>query len=283
MELWIVFVILYGILKGSREPIKKGILKETNVLSALFGYTFIGFLMSVPTVKGVVSFSLSTFVLVLIKSAVIFVAWILSFKGIKKIPVSTYGIFDMSRVVFSTLLGVAFLHESLTVKGVVSLILVVMGLYFANTGKSNGDEEYKAKYVWYVLLSCFLNAISGTLDKYIMSIGDITSSALQFWFMFLLSMFYLGYMIAKKEKIQLKKCFLNPWVYVLSFSLVFGDRLLFIANSYPASQVTIMTLLKQSSAVVTIVLGKLVYKEKNILKKLLCAAIIIAGICLSIM
>ena len=283
MELWIVFVILYGILKGSREPIKKGILKETNVLSALFGYTFIGFLMSVPTVKGVVSFSFSTFVLVLIKSAVIFVAWILSFKGIKKIPVSTYGIFDMSRVVFSTLLGVAFLHESLTVKGVVSLILVVMGLYFANTGKSNGDEEYKAKYVWYVLLSCFLNAISGTLDKYIMSIGDITSSALQFWFMLLLSMFYLGYMIAKKEKIQLKKCFLNPWVYVLSFSLVFGDRLLFIANSYPASQVTIMTLLKQSSAVVTIVLGKLVYKEKNILKKLLCAAIIIAGICLSIM
>ena len=283
MELWIVFVILYGILKGSREPIKKGILKDVNVLSALFGYTFIGFLMSVPTVKGVVSFSFPTFTLVVIKSAVIFVAWILSFKGIKKIPVSTYGIFDMSRVVFSTLLGIAFLHESLTVKGVVSLILVVMGLYFANTGKSRGNEEYKAKYIWYVLLSCFLNAISGTLDKYIMSLGDITSSALQFWFMLLLSMFYLVYILVKKEEIQLKKCFLNPWVYVLSFSLVFGDRLLFIANSYPTSQVTIMTLLKQSSAVVTIVLGKILYKEKNILKKLVCAAVIIAGICLSIL
>ena len=44
MEIWIILVILYGILKGSREPIKKEILKKSNVLSTLFVYTSIGFL-----------------------------------------------------------------------------------------------------------------------------------------------------------------------------------------------------------------------------------------------
>ncbi len=282
MQIWIIFVILYGVLKGSREPIKKSILGKVGVLSALFGYTFIGFLMVAPTADGVLALTPQMVLLVIVKSLAVFLAWILGFKGIKHVPVSVYGIFDMSRVIFSTLLGVAFFHESLTVKGIVSLCLIVLGLYFSNQKKNIEAEGYKLKYVFYILLSCFFNAISGTLDKYIMSTGQITSSVLQFWFMFFTSAFYLGYILIKREKLEIKKIFTNPWIYVLSFSLVFGDRLLFLANADPESKVTIMTLLKQSSAIVTIVLGKLIYHEKNILRKLICAAVIILGIVLSV-
>ncbi len=282
MELWIIFVLAYGILKGAREPMKKAILGDIGVLSALFGYTFVGFLISIPTADGIFSFSITTFFWIVLKSLAVFVAWILGFKGIKKIPVSVYGILDMSRVIFSTLLGIVFLRESFTIKGIASLLLVVLGLYFANRTKNVEKEGYKYKYVWYILLSCFFNAISGTLDKYIMSTGDITPPALQLWFMLLLSVFYIAYMLIKKEKLEVKKIFTNPWIYILSFSLVLGDRLLFMANSDPNSKVTVMTLLKQSSAVVTILLGRLIYHEKNIAKKLVCGLIIIAGIVLSV-
>jgi len=282
MKLWIIFILLYGILKGAREPIKKGVLRDVGVLTALFVYTLVGFLMSAPTAEGVFSVTPFAFGLVVIKSLVIFVAWILAFLAIKKVPVSVYGICDMSRVIFSTLLGVFCLGESLTTKGIVSLLLVVAGLYFANTKKSAENENYQMKYIWIILIECFLNAVSGTMDKYIMSTGEITSSALQFWFMLLLSVFYLGYILIKREKLELKKAFTNPWLYVLSFSLVLGDRLLFIANADPESQVTVMTLIKQSSAVVTIILGRLIYKEKNILRKLICAGIILAGIAVAV-
>lgn len=282
METWIIFIILYGILKGTREPIKKKLLKDVDVLTALFVYTFIGFLMAVPTAKGVFSVPLSIFAWILIKSGSIFFAWILSFTVLKKIPVSIYGITDMSRVLFSTLMGVVFLQESLTLKGIVSLCLVVLGLYLANRRKADTKEPYSMKQIWLLLLACFFNAISGTLDKYIMSTGTITSSALQFWFMLTLSLMYLAYILIRREKLQIKKAVTTPWIYVLSFSLVLGDRLLFIANSDPASQVTVMTLLKQSSAVVTIILGKIIYHEKNIIKKLICAAIILVGIGVSV-
>lgn len=282
MKLWIVFIIIYGILKGLREPIKKEALRGNAVLPVLFGYTFIGFLMSVPSAKGITDIPLNVFFWIVVKSLSIFIGWIFAFKGIKKIPIGVYGIADMSRVIFSTLLGVVFLRESLSVKGVISLILVATGLYFANQKKDIENGEYHYKYVIYVFLSCFFNAISGTLDKYIMSTGEITSSALQFWFMLLTSLFYLSYMMIKREQIEIKKVFTNPWVYLLSFSLVFGDRLLFIANQDTESKITVMTILKQSSAVVTILLGKLIYKEKNIAKKLLCALIIICGIALSV-
>lgn len=283
MEIWIIFIILYGILKGTREPIKKNLLQNVNVLTSLFAYTFIGFLMAVPTASGVFEVPLSTFLWILVKSGSIFFAWILSFTVLKKIPVSIYGITDMSRVIFSTLMGVVFLHESLTLKGLISLFLVALGLYLANRKTSAVKEPYSIKLIWLLLFSCFLNAISGTLDKYIMSTGTITSSALQFWFMLTLSMMYLAYILVRHEKLELKKAVTNPWIYALSFSLVLGDRLLFIANSDPSSQITIMTLLKQSSAIVTILLGKVLYHEKNIVKKLVCAGIILAGIGLAVL
>ena len=282
LETWIIFIILYGVLKGAREPMKKRLLKNVNVLTSLVVYTFIGFLMSVPTATGVFDVPPHIFAWILVKSSAIFFAWILSFTVLKKLPISTYGLTDMSRIIFSTLMGVIFLHESLTIKGIFSLLLVVSGLYIANRKTTTNKEGYQIRQIWLLFLACFLNAVSGTLDKYIMSSGTITSSALQFWFMLTLSLMYLAYIIVKKEKLELKKALKNPWIYALSFSLVLGDRLLFIANSDPASKVTIMTLIKQSSAIVTIVLGKILYHEKHIVKKLVCALIILIGIALAI-
>ena len=61
------------------------------------------------------------------------------------------------------------------------------------------------------------------------------------------------------------------------------DKCLFIANGYPESQVTVMTLIKQVSVIVAIIGGKFVFKEKNILHKTICAAIIVTGILIGIM
>ena len=68
----------------------------------------------------------------------------------------------------------------------------------------------------------------------------------------------------------------------MSISLVFGDRLLFIANSAPQSEVTVMTVIKQSSVLVSVLTGWIFFKEKHIAFKLLCAMIILCGIFISI-
>ena len=56
-----------------------------------------------------------------------------------------------------------------------------------------------------------------------------------------------------------------------------------IANADPDSKVTVMTLVKQCSVLVTIAAGKILYKEKYILRKLFCAGIILAGIVLAVL
>ena len=281
MELWVIFVLLYGIFKGAREPIKKKILENHDVISTLFAYTFIGFLMTVPMARDVFSLDGVTFALIGLKSFVIFFAWIATFTSVKKLSVSFYSVMDLSRVIFSTLMGVLFLGESLTVKGIISLLLVITGLYLVNRQKEERDKATDNRYVWLVLFSCLLNAVSGTLDKYLMSAKSVSSIQLQFWFMLMLSAMYYVYILVKGKKVDIVSCAKHPYVYILSFLLIAGDRLLFVANSYESSQVTIMTLIKQSSAIVAILSGKFVYGEK-ISRKLWCAGIIIFGIVLAV-
>ena len=68
----------------------------------------------------------------------------------------------------------------------------------------------------------------------------------------------------------------------MAILFVLADRALFVANGHPDSRVTVMTLLKQSSAVASILMGFFFFGERQILKRCLLAALILSGIALSI-
>ncbi len=69
---------------------------------------------------------------------------------------------------------------------------------------------------------------------------------------------------------------------LISICLVVSDRLLFIVNANSSSQVIIMTILKQLSIVISIIMGKIIFKEKDIFKKLLWSIFIIMGVAIMI-
>ena len=85
-----------------------------------------------------------------------------------------------------------------------------------------------------------------------------------------------------KEKINAKRALKCPWIYALSILFMLADKAMFIANSNPNSKVITLTVLQQVSVLVTILLGKILYKEKNILYRSFCAILIIAGIIISV-
>lgn len=295
--LWIWLTLLYGVIKGTREIIKKKSMEKNTVLEVLFVYTLLSFLMVVPGASKVGGVPWQDMIWIAVKSFVIFVAWIFSFKAIKKMPISLYGLLDLSRVIFSTLMGVIFLREAMTFWQTIGLTLVCAGLllYRYQTGgkrifrKKNAsgelltkepEEKVSVKIVCFALLSCLLNGVSGTMDKVLML--RMTSTQLQFWYMLFLVLFYLVYILITKTKIRLWSALKNYWIWILSLIFVIGDKALFIANQSPDSRVTIMTLLKQAGCIVTILAGKFIFKEKNIGYKLFCAGVIITGIVLSV-
>ena len=285
--MWMLQVLLYGLLKGTREIVKKKSLNRNSVMEVLFFYTLFGFLLVCPDVlvSGVTGVSTRHMGLIAVKSFVIFLAWMFSFKAIKKMPISLYGILDLSRVLFAMLLATVVLHETLTTYQVIGIVLVSLGLLMLKgvpwRKKKSDGEKVAPSLVMFAFASCLLNAFSGLLDKILMR--DVTSSQLQFWYMLYLVLFYLVYIIIAKTKINMKSALKNPWIWLLAILFIIADRSLFIANADPASKISVMTLIKQSGCIVTILGGKFIFHEKNIRYKLLCATVIIAGIVIAVL
>ena len=276
--MWVLLVLLYGLFKGAREIAKKKALEKSGVMEVPFVYTLLSFLFVVPDAGNAMGLSGTQLLCVLAKSAVIFVAWICGFQAIARLPVSLYSVLDLSRVIFSTLLGVCFLGEQMRTGQSIGLVLVLCGLLLlkAPWKKKGGDADASAGAVALALTSCLMNAVSGTMDKVLMR--GMSSSQLQFWYMLFLTAMYGAYLLFSRTKIHWKGTLKNGWIWLMSALFVVADRALFLANGMPGSQVTVMTLLKQSGVLVSILGGYLVFHEKHVGYRLACASLVVAGI-----
>ena len=295
---WVLLVLAYGLIKGMREVLKKKALEKNTTLEVLFLYTLLSFIFVLPEIRGAFNENFSTLIVVALKSLAIFLAWIFSFNSIRFIPISLYGILDLSRVLFATLFGVLVMKETLGTGQLLGLFLVALGLLLLKAEpnkkiEKKDDKNIPAIHVFLLFLSCMLNSVSGILDKVLMTYTPISDGHLQFWYMLFLVIYYSLYVVAtliiKRRKnalnsaFSLKSALKNHWIWLLAVLFVIADRCLFIANADPDSKVTIMTLIKQSCCFVTIIAGKFIFHEKKILHKFLCACVIVAGIVVSVL
>ena len=275
--MWVVLVLIYGLLKGAREVCKKKSLEKNTVIEVLFFYTLFSFLLVLPNIANLGNISLKLLSLIALKSFIIFLAWILSFHALHAMPVSLYGILDLSRVLFATFLGISVLHEKMTVFRTIGLVCVAGGLLLLKYRKKGKKSEHiHPAIVIAALASCMLNSLSGLMDKILMQ--HVTSTKLQFWYMLFLVIMYLIYVAISRSGTNFISAVKNPWIWAMAILFVIADKCLFVANGIEDSKVTVMTLIKQSGCIITILSGKFIFHEKNITHKLICAAIIIIGI-----
>ena len=296
--IWIPLILFYGICKSFREAMKKKALQSCSVMEVLFFYTFFAFVLTIPFAigQGIFEVSFAYHMAILLKAFMIFVAWILAMSAMKRLPLSVYCVVDMSRSLFSVILGIVVLGESLGLLQGIGMLLVLVGVAIVNLKKdSTPGANTTYKVIPLVLISCIFNALSAIIDKYTLSSAPdrwifgneiLNDGQMQFWYMLYLCSFYGLYIlvryIAKKEKINAKRALKCPWIYALSILFMLADKAMFIANSNPNSKVITLTVLQQVSVLVTILLGKILYKEKNILYRSFCAILIIAGIIISV-
>lgn len=273
--MWVLFVIIYALMKGARECMKKGALKKSSANEILFLYTLFGFILTIPFAGKAFALKADTIFFIFLKSAACCTAWAFSIYALKKLSVGIYSILALSGVFFTTFFGVFVLRETFTVYNLIGLILVVTGLFMLYL-----KREIKGKItvtsVAAVILCCFFNSLSSLIDKIMMQ--SIEPAQLQFWFMFFTALIYFSVFLIRREKISLKPLKTNIWIPLMSISLIVGDFLLFAANASKDSKVIVISLIVQLSVITSISLSHFIFKEKNVFYKLLCALIVISGI-----
>ncbi|MEE0946104.1 MAG: EamA family transporter [Acutalibacteraceae bacterium] len=286
--IWIPLTLLCGLFKGSRELLKKKALDFNTGLEILLLYSISTFILVLPnTAKAFILDEWWIYLAIAGKTLCVFIAWICGFAALKRMPVSIYGILDLSTVIFSTAFAVLFVGEVLSFTVIIGIVLVCVGLFllkFQPKQKDiNSTQQNQMPQFRYILLAfgyTAFNSASATIDKLLLRNDTVSSTQLQYWFMVMLCAFYCLYFILRRIKVNWKTALKNYRIYIMAILLILADKANFIANSMDSS-VTVMTLIKQSSCIVVIVGGRIFFKEKNLLYKLLCAVIIIVGIVIS--
>ena len=281
MQNWILYTLIYALFTGFFQCARKKAVEKNSIYEVLAIFSTISFILVSLTSKDVFNIGFTPLMIIFTKSIIIVISWILSLYAIQKMPISLYSIINLSRIVFSIMLSVIFLGEQLTTLLIIGAIIIILGLFLVNkVSNVENEKETSLKVVLILLISCLFNSVSAIIDKQVLKY--ITSIQLQFWFLLFLSIFYWCIIIFKNVKIDFKKTKQNYWILVAAICLTVGDRFLFKANEFPESKVAIMTLIKQFSVIEGIILGKIFFNEKNIIKKLLCSLLIIIGIVLTI-
>lgn len=278
MKLWIIYIIIYSILNGLYRSTKKlATTKENTIYEVLAYITLISLILVIPISKDIFSINIFNLLIILVKAIIVAISWYLSLYAISNMDLSLHGILNLSGIIFTTIFSIIFLKEVLTLNIIVGMLLVILGIYlvnkFTNTKKSKKTTN---KALIANILFCFFSSISAIIEKRLLL--HITSSQLQFWSLLFITIIYFIIIFIKQRKINHQAIYKNYYLILSSIFLIVGDRLLYLANEIPDSSVIIMTLLKQLSTIITIILGKIIFKEKNIIKKLLLSLLIIMGI-----
>ena len=277
MESWIILSIIYGLLCGTSDLFKKQALKKVPLTQTIIIFNFVILIILIIT-GGNYALSFNSYYLIMLKSFCVFLGWLTGFYVIKKIDISVYSIIMLSKVIFTGVLSVIFLNEQINFNKILGFIIISFAIVLVNVNKT--EKNVKLKYIFLTLLSSFLISTSLFLDKVILK--NTSNFSLQFYYTLTLIIFLLIYLIIKSEALNFSYAKKSYSVINLGIITFIADYIHFVAASHQNSSVVVMTLTRHSSLIITVFLGSLIYKEKNLLLKFVAVLIIIAGLVLTV-
>jgi len=278
MYLWIWLTILSGILSGFLDIAKKKAFKKNSVLVVLTIYSFFSLLFVSFEFNSAMSMSGDKILVIFFKTFVVFLVFILSFTAIKNLPISVITPFDTINPLFSIIFGIFILNERLTLFQCIGIIIMLLSYYFiGKVGSKEVVKLFNNKYLYFMIIAAVLNAVSATVDKLVLRSTD--PGQMQFWFSLFLFLFnastLLYFRLSDKDKSPIKFDFYIP---LMSLLLIISDRVYFTVLSIPSSQISLVMPLRKISIFISVIIGGLIFKEKNLKEKFLCICLLILGI-----
>ncbi len=315
--MWILPALLSSLFLGLYEVLKKLSLRGRKTLSVLMLTTMISAILMLP--EGLYFFSslsLELHLKILLKSFFVACSWLCGFWSLQRLPISVAAPILSTGPLFTSLAGFLVLHERPSLLQCVGILLFLVGIYLLQLASRRESVHFsKNAGILIAILGVLFGTLSGLLDKTLMGMHFShllpyqKAVALQAWFSLYMP-FWIGistvlYRFRKKEarsiwpivplmqKIQILKKNLfaesnltspakNGLLYLplLSISLLAADRAYFMALSDPDGLLSIVTCTRRSSILIPVLLGGLLFKEKNLFRKTLAALVIASSLML---
>lgn len=302
--MWLILAFLSAALLGFYDSFKKKSLTGNAVIPVLLLNTVFSSLIFLPliilsattdvldgSIFHVASGGWETHKYILLKSCIVLSSWLLGYFGMKHLPLTLVGPINATRPVM-TLVGAMLVYgEMLNGWQWAGVALAVTSFFLLSlSGKKEGIRFAHNRWTWAIIGAAVLGAVSGLYDKYLMAspadggVG-LDRMAVQSWY----NIYQMGMMLAMLLLLWMPvrhktTPFHWNWAIIgISIFLCAADFVYFYALSLPGAMISIVSMVRRGSVLVSFGFGALVFKEHNLKAKAIDLALVLLGmVCLYI-
>ena len=292
--MWIIFAVVSAIGLGFYDVMKKLSLKDNNVPLVLLLNTLFGtILMSPVLVEGFAACDfgpgdgLTGHAMIALKSVIVLSSWILGYFAIKHLPLTIQGPINASRPVMVLVGALLIFGETLNLIQWAGILLGFASLFLiSRVGAKEGFSFKHSKWLWMSVGATVLGAVSALYDKYLLNVMHFEPLKVQAWYsLYQLVMMGIVVLILRRVHTHAAETpFRWRWAIVgISVFLTGADIAYFYSLSEPGSMISIVSMIRRGSVLISFFYGVLVLREKNIRTKLVDLCILLASLALLVL
>ncbi len=303
--MWLALAFISAALLGLYDTSKKSALKDNAVLPVLFFNTLFATIIFSPfiisSISGAGWFSgsildsspyaghpetsgsgtgslMHAHLLVIIKSLIVLASWIFGYFGIKHLPITIVGPINATRPVLVLIGAMLIFGERLNGLQWTGVILSMISLYMLSISSKKEQVDFvHNRWIWSVAAAAVIGAVSGLYDKYIMK--ELSPMFVQGWYN-LYQCVIMAVICAILWYPNRKHTTPFHWSWAIPLISIFisaADFAYFSALNQPDAMISVVSLIRRGSVIVSFTCGVIIFKEKNLRAKALDLLLIIIG------
>lgn len=288
--MWILLAITSAACLGVYDIFKKMSLRDNNVLWVLFLNTLFGAVLMSPIIidgllHGEIGLggTIEGHGAIVLKSMIVLTSWLLGYFGIKHLPLTIAGPINATRPVMVLIGALIIFGERLNhlqwagiALGIVSLFLV------SRIGAREGFSLRSSKWLWMSLGATLMGAISGLYDKYLLRLYEPLE--VQAWYsLYQLVIMGAAIMIVKNAVKDRSKFEWRWTIPCIALFLTIADIAYFYALSLDGSMISVVSMIRRGSVIVSFLYGVVILRERNVKLKLADLSILLVGLVLLVL
>ena len=295
--MWLILAFVSATFLGFYDASKKAALKNNAVLPVLFLNTVFSTLIFSPFlidyVGGFGWFSgifldtapsydtVTAHILVFLKACIVLTSWICGYFGLKHIPLTIVGPINATRPVMVLVGAMLIFGERLTLYQWAGVLLTIVSIFLMSRSSKKENIDFRRnKWIWFVAAAAVTGAISGLYDKYVMRMlcPIFTQSWFNFYQMLIMTVICAIFWYPTRRKTTPFRW--NWAIPLISIFICIGDFAYLTSLNDSSSMISVVSLVRRSSVIISFVLGVLIFKERNLRAKIVDLGLILIGMIL---
>ena len=283
--MWILLAVMSSMCLGVYDIFKKLSLGGNNVLTVLFFNTLFGALLMSPILvltvaEGSIGFGGDPMghLYIFIKSLIVLSSWTMGYYAVKNLPLTITGPINATRPVLVLLGALLIFGERLNALQWVGILLGFCSLYFiSRLGSKEGFSVKHSVWLWLMLGATVMGAVSGLYDKYLLRLYEPLQ--VQAWYS-LYQCVIMGTVVMIIKRVSHDTTpFVWRWtIPCIALFLTIADVAYFYSLSIDGSMISVVSMIRRGSVLVSFLYGVAVLREKNVKMKLIDLSILLLGL-----